>query len=356
MKATDLPFEWLTPVSGAKFLKPKKEFKKLSKAIKHGQNAVVTGSRGTGKTTIIRLISQNVSHRVTTVDLSWAIEPAEAFVMVVNALKGKVVSPVESVFESTYGSSDLNTLKEENESIPFETLADPGLLVLDNLPSHWSVGQLFQWQGQMERFKKDGLITNLLYTLDNATSTANDLLLQLQKEHEFIRVPLDKLNRENWSKFLIDRFATCAQLLSFEEALGILNWCGNNAGAIQEFSYWLHILGKHKFKTNQFQKAITRLLNSRNDAFHQRMSKLSVTQRNFILASRKGTAQLSSAQNLALFNLGTSANVVKVKRTLMERGIIREDGEIADEVFGHWIDLHFRGVVPQQQWENSMNG
>ena len=68
------------------------------------------------------------------------------------------------------------------------------------------------------------------------------------------------------------------------------------------------------------------------------------TQLNFLKALIRGESQLSSKETINKYNLGTSANVIQIKKALIKKEIIDNPGkkiEILDPVFAIWLKKRY---------------
>jgi uncharacterized protein len=73
---------------------------------------------------------------------------------------------------------------------------------------------------------------------------------------------------------------------------------------------------------------------------------LATSQMNFLKAVINKEKQLSSKEIIKKYNLGTSANVVRLKRTLISKEIVDEDAGkvyILDPLFASWLKNNYFG-------------
>jgi len=78
--------------------------------------------------------------------------------------------------------------------------------------------------------------------------------------------------------------------------------------------------------------------------FQNLIDGLNRTQLNLLRALTDEIDQLSSQETMQTYQLGTSANVVKAKKTLIEKEIIEISGKeisFLDPVFKHWLKEFF---------------
>ncbi|MCH8070008.1 MAG: hypothetical protein IID16_12190, partial [Candidatus Marinimicrobia bacterium] len=91
---------------------------------------------------------------------------------------------------------------------------------------------------------------------------------------------------------------------------------------------------------HHLEHAFSDMLDQNSMAYQQAIENLSTKQINFLCALAEGIPELSSKNALDNYQLGTSANVVKIKRTLGKKeliDIINGRVDYVDPVFKRWI-------------------
>jgi len=83
------------------------------------------------------------------------------------------------------------------------------------------------------------------------------------------------------------------------------------------------------------------LLDQNNILFQSETENLSAYQMNFLKAIVDGIhTKFSSKEVISKYNLGTSANIVRLKNALLQKELIETNGKeivLADPVFGVWF-------------------
>ena len=78
--------------------------------------------------------------------------------------------------------------------------------------------------------------------------------------------------------------------------------------------------------------------------FQAKIEELTIYQINFLKALLKGAKQFSSKETMEQYNLGTSANVVRIKKTLENREIIDirgSDINLLDPMYKSWLESRY---------------
>ena len=151
---------------------------------------------------------------------------------------------------------------------------------------------------------------------------------------------LEKIRNDVWGDFITRRFADTGKEITVDQSCRI-------AELVDDHSYYVQQLAQQVwFRTDIvcadpiIASAMTDLTNQLSLLFQGIVESLSSRQLNFLRAVVNGESQLSSQQTISAYNLGTSANVTRIKETLTAREIIDVNGsevQILDPVFKHWL-------------------
>jgi AAA+ ATPase superfamily predicted ATPase len=157
---------------------------------------------------------------------------------------------------------------------------------------------------------------------------------------------LDKISREDWITFIEDRFRETGKQIGTEEASMIASLAENHPYYVQQLAQqaWLRtakrcsreiVMASHRSLTEQLSLLFTGLTES-----------LSNSQLGLLKALLSGEKQLSSQASLKIYRLGTSGNVSRLKKTLVDRDILDLQGEnltFQDPVYTWWLkEYYFR--------------
>lgn len=157
---------------------------------------------------------------------------------------------------------------------------------------------------------------------------------------------LEKISKADWLGFLSKRFADTGKKID-----------GEHAGLIADLAdchpYYVQQLARLSwFRTGTvcseqiIRDAFSDLILQLSMLFQTIADGLSNTQLNFLKALLSGAEQMSSQENIAAFRLGTSANVVKIKKALINKEILDTSQNrlfFLDPLFRQWLlDFYFK--------------
>ena len=88
-----------------------------------------------------------------------------------------------------------------------------------------------------------------------------------------------------------------------------------------------------------FYESVEELIDQNEILYQEIVRGLSNTQLNFLIALSKSEANLNSVATLQKYSLGTSGNVTKNKKALIEKELILKEGfkSFQDPVFRLWL-------------------
>lgn len=155
---------------------------------------------------------------------------------------------------------------------------------------------------------------------------------------------LEKIAEAHLTQFIVDAFSRTDKVISPDFAKDIVQWSECHPYYSQQLAHLVWIRVDRETAGHHLEHAFSDLLDQNGMAYQQAVEFLSTKQINFLCALAEGTAELSSKNTLANYQLGTSANVVKIKRALEKREMIDlVDGKVdfVDPVFKRWIRREF---------------
>jgi len=155
---------------------------------------------------------------------------------------------------------------------------------------------------------------------------------------------LGKILLNDWVPFIKERFNDTGKKISNAEAEFITELTDCHPYYVQQLAQqsWLRTdrFCSREIVAESFQN-LTRQLSL---LFQNLTDGLNRTQINLLKALTDDIDQLSSQSTIQTYQLGTSANVVKAKRTLIEEEIVEINGKeisFLDPVFKHWLKEFF---------------
>ena len=152
---------------------------------------------------------------------------------------------------------------------------------------------------------------------------------------------LTKIETKYWVEYICRRFADTGKQISSGLAEEICRLVDNHSSYVQQLSWllWIHTAGAAT--DTQLSAALEDLLDQNNILFQNEIESLSSYQMNFLRAIIDGAdSGFSRKEVLQKYNLGTSANIIRLKNALLQKELIEIDGlrvTLADPVFGVWF-------------------
>lgn len=151
---------------------------------------------------------------------------------------------------------------------------------------------------------------------------------------------LEKIPTNIWQEFIVRRFSETNKKINEENAGLIAELVENHPYYVQQLAQQSWLLCKKTCHKTDIEAAYQNIINQLSLLFVNMTENLPTSQLNFIKALLSGEKQLSSQQTLKKYNLGTSANVIRIRKNLLEREIIdvTPDGiELQDPMFKGWF-------------------
>lgn len=155
---------------------------------------------------------------------------------------------------------------------------------------------------------------------------------------------LHKIQREYWILFIEERFNTTGKKVSPEQASSIAAYVDDHPYYVQQLAQLVWLRTEKKVVDEDIILAWKNLILQMSMLFQNLTEMLATSKINFLKAVINGERQLSSKEVIGKYNLGTSANVVRLKRSLISKEIIDEDAGsifILDPLFASWLKNNY---------------
>ncbi|MBY0433210.1 MAG: hypothetical protein K2U26_03780 [Cyclobacteriaceae bacterium] len=151
---------------------------------------------------------------------------------------------------------------------------------------------------------------------------------------------LEKIDARHWIPYIIHRFEKTGKKITEPLAKQISSLMENHPYHVQQLAQetW-DVCGKFA-KSTDIENAVTRLLRQMTILYQREVDLLSNMQVNFLKAVCSGVEKFSSNETLREFNLGSSANIKRVREALIEKEVIdinNDKPEFSDPLFKIWF-------------------
>ena len=157
-------------------------------------------------------------------------------------------------------------------------------------------------------------------------------------------VHLNKIKREKWVEFILNRFEITGKKIDEKYAKLIPELMDDHSWYVQQLSHYTWQKTHKTVDAEILKSALDEVVNANTPLYQKEIEVISTTQFNMIKAVISGETQLSAASVLQKYELGTSANVVKNKRILMAQDVFDKFEDrymMLDPVFTLWFKKIF---------------
>ncbi len=151
---------------------------------------------------------------------------------------------------------------------------------------------------------------------------------------------LDKILGEYWIDYIVNGFKRTGKIINEEIAMRIAYEMENHPYFVQQFAHGVWNNTTKTCSEKEYQSSLEALLTQHAILFQREIDGLTNSQVNFLKALCSDVIQFSSAETLRKFQLGTSANVNRIKQSLVSKEIIDitpYNIEFIDPLFKVWF-------------------
>jgi len=155
---------------------------------------------------------------------------------------------------------------------------------------------------------------------------------------------LQKISNQKWGEFIKKRFDDTNKKISIEQAAYLAKLVDNHSYYVQQLAQQAWLRTKMTCSKEIIDEALQGIKNQLSLLFVGQIETLTSTQINFLKAVIDGQTAFSSQENLKKYRLGSSANLKKIKATLISREIIDvtpQNVDILDPIFTLWLKEDF---------------
>ena len=155
---------------------------------------------------------------------------------------------------------------------------------------------------------------------------------------------LEKIKKKDWIRFITKRFKETGKSISEKDAAFVTEIAGCHPYYVQQLAQQAWLRTGEACNEDIIHKAHEGIIDQLSLLFQSKTEELSNAQINFLRALLKGAKKLSSKETLDEFDLGTSGNVVKLKKALESKEIIdlsSDEITLLDPMYKSWLETRY---------------
>lgn len=373
------PFSFGRAVKNESFTNRENEIRKLSGNFANNVNTIIISPRRWGKSSLVEKVAAQVKTRqlkVVRIDL-FSIRTEEEFynafgAAVIRSASGKVEEWLDLAKKFIRAVTprftvELGDKQSFDLSLDLDAIRKHSREILD-LPEKIAEEKKIRLVVCIDEFQNVATFQNALAFQKKLRSawqhhqqvcyclygSKQHMLMELfnKPSHPFYRfgelMLLPKISREKWVSFLVRQFRKTGKSIEAATAGGL-------AASVQDHPYYVqqlaHILWTRTPKAADEETvalALEDMISQNAILYYREVEELNNTELRLLKAICSGASQYSSKETIQRFNLGTSANVIKAKRGLIQKEITDEQNgtlSILDPVFELWFRREIMGDI-----------
>lgn len=369
----EAPFVFGVRVEGNTFTDRKEETNRLKMNFLYGVNTILISPRRMGKTSLVEKVCSLVESdtlKIAKID-AFGCRSENDFI---NAFATAVVRATSSKWEEwmenaktflsrfipkiSIGQDPLtdfsialeynraNTVTEDILQLPETIAKQKGIKIVICIDEFQQIADFpdsITFQKKLRSVWQ--LQSNVSYCLYGSKKHMMEKMFQSQS-HPFYRFGdlfyLDKISETDWVEYICDRFRVTGKEIPRELASEICTVTDRYSSYVQQLA-WLVWLRTDKHATKEdVEFGIDRMLDACEPLFIQQTESLSAYQMNFLRALANGVnTGFTRSEILDTYQLGTAANISRLKKALTEKDLIMMTApkklEISDPILALWL-------------------
>jgi len=367
------PFIYGVATSGKWFTDREKDTKRLLMNFTNGINTIIISPRRWGKTSLVLKVAEQLNSKnlkIVTFDI-FSCRSAEEFY---RTFATKIIKQTASKWEEwsenalhflsaltpkiSFGSDPVNDfnisfdfskkhiLDEEVLNLPLKIAKEKGIKIVVCIDEFQQIGEFDDYvtfQKKLRSFWQ--LQANYVsYCLYGSKKHMMEKFFSKQSMpfYKFGDVIfLQKIAQEYWVPFIQKRFEETGKSISPELAEKICETVENHSSYVQQFAWLIWVHTQKETTLADFNEAYNDLLNQNTPLYYGYMDGLTSLQINFLRAVADGIEdQFSRRETIFIYNLGTSANISRLKKSLEQKELIditEKRVTFNDPVFRIWF-------------------
>ena len=155
---------------------------------------------------------------------------------------------------------------------------------------------------------------------------------------------LEKIGKEDWEQFITGRFRATGKEIDQEQSSRIAVLVDNHPYYVQQLAQLCWLRCEKKMSDTVIDQSLDSLILQMSLLFQNLTESLSTTQVNYLEAMVKEEIHFSSKGSIRKYRLGTSANVSRIKKALIDKEIIdteKEANVFIDPIYKFWLKNYY---------------
>lgn len=372
------PFVYGRAVGGEAFTDRKAETKRLLNNFEQGINTILISPRRLGKTSLVRKViglARSDHLKIAEFDAFGCHSEsdfASAFATaVIKATSTKVdewVANAKQLLAHLVPKIQIGTEPGQEFSVSLDIA--PSSMTLDEvlqLPETIAKQKKIQVVVCIDEFQQIGewpdsltfqkklrgvwqLQTDVTYCLYGSKKTFLEKIF-LQKNYPFFQfgdiIHLGRISEADWVEYICRRFTETGKTISTDQAAKIAQWTGCYSSYVQQLASLVWSETEKTVSDESIKSAMAELLLVQTPLFEALVEKLTKYQANFLRAVCDGvTTGLTEKSVMEKYDLGASANVIRVRKSLLEKDLIDRTAvhevDIADPIMKVWLKTYLQ--------------
>ena len=367
------PFVFGVRVEGDTFTDRKEETNRLKMNFLYGVNTILISPRRMGKTSLVEKVSSMVeceSLKIAKID-AFGCRSENDFI---NAFATAVVRATSTKWEEwientktflsrfipkiSIGQDPLsdfsialeynksNTVTEDILQLPETIAKQKGIKIVICIDEFQQIADFpdsLTFQKKLRSIWQ--LQRNVSYCLYGSKKHMMETMFQSQS-HPFYRFGdifyLNKIAESDWVEFICNRFKVTGKEISPELATEICSVTDRYSSYVQQLSWLVWLRTTFRATKEDVEYGIDHMLDACEPFFIQQTESLSSYQMNFLRALTDGvTTGFTRSEILNNYQLGTAANISRLKKALTEKDLIALTApkklQISDPILALWL-------------------
>ena len=369
----EVPFVFGVRVEGDTFTDRKEETNRLKMNFLYGVNTILISPRRMGKTSLVEKVSSMVeceSMKIAKID-AFGCRSENDFInafatAVVRATSTKWEEWIENAktflsrfipkisigqdpisdFSIALEYNESNTVTEDILQLPETIAKQKGIKIVICIDEFQQIADFpdsLTFQKKLRSIWQ--LQRNVSYCLYGSKKHMMETMFQSQS-HPFYRFGdifyLNKIAESDWVEFICNRFKVTGKEISPELATEICNVTDRYSSYVQQLSWLVWLRTTFRATKEDVEYGIDHMLDACEPLFIQQTESLSSYQMNFLRALTDGvTTGFTRSEVLNNYQLGTAANISRLKKALMEKDLIALTApkklQISDPILALWL-------------------